>query len=76
MDTSIWCSSDLFSAMRTTLGADRSREHLEAHAKGETVTHVHLRAEQDVDCATRGGARATARRPGQARAGRQKPTSS
>jgi cytosine/adenosine deaminase-related metal-dependent hydrolase len=61
MDTSVWWSSDLFSAMRTTLGADRSREHLEAHAIGETVTHVHLRAEQVVDWATRGGARALGR---------------
>ena len=61
MDTSVWWSGDLFSAMRTTLGADRSREHLEAHAKGETVTHVHLRAEQVVDWATRGGARALGR---------------
>ena len=40
MDTSVWWSGDLFSAMRTTLGADRSREHLEAHAKGDTVTHT------------------------------------
>ncbi len=61
MDTSVWWSGDLFSAMRTTLGADRSREHLEAHAKGETVTQVHLRAEQVVDWATRGGARALGR---------------
>ncbi|MFZ5852457.1 MAG: amidohydrolase family protein [Actinomycetota bacterium] len=61
MDTSVWWSGDLFSAMRTTLGADRSREHLEAHARGETVTHVHLRAEQVVDWATRGGARALGR---------------
>jgi 5-methylthioadenosine/S-adenosylhomocysteine deaminase len=61
MDTSVWWSSDLFSAMRTTLGADRSREHLEAHAKGETVTSVHLRAEQVVDWATRGGAAALGR---------------
>lgn len=61
MDTSVWWSSDLFSAMRTTLGADRSREHLEAHANGDTVTHVHLRAEQVVDWATRGGARALGR---------------
>ena len=38
MDTSVWWSGDLFSAMRTTLGADRSREHLEAHVKGDTVT--------------------------------------
>lgn len=58
MDTSVWWSGDLFSAMRTTLGADRSREHLEAHGRAETVTHVHLRAEQVVDWATRGGSRA------------------
>jgi 5-methylthioadenosine/S-adenosylhomocysteine deaminase len=58
MDTSVWWSGDLFSAMRSTLGADRSREHLEAHAKGETVTNCHLRAEQVVEWATVGGARA------------------
>src|SRR5215469_6032817 len=58
MDTSVWWSGDLFSAMRTTLGADRSREHLEAHARQETVTNCHLRAEEVVDWATRGGARA------------------
>jgi 5-methylthioadenosine/S-adenosylhomocysteine deaminase len=61
MDTSVWWSGDLFSAMRTTLGADRSREHLEAHAAGETVTQLHLRAEHVVDWATRGGARALGR---------------
>jgi 5-methylthioadenosine/S-adenosylhomocysteine deaminase len=58
MDTSVWWSGDLFSAMRTTLSADRSREHLEAHGRKETVTHHHLRAEQVVDWATRGGAKA------------------
>ncbi|WP_062429704.1 amidohydrolase family protein [Herbidospora daliensis] len=58
MDTSVWWSGDLFSAMRATLGADRSREHLEAHVKSETVTHCHLRAEQVVEWATRGGAAA------------------
>jgi 5-methylthioadenosine/S-adenosylhomocysteine deaminase len=58
MDTSVWWSGDLFSAMRTTLGADRSREHLEAHAKGDTVTNCHLRAEQVLEWATRGGAKA------------------
>jgi 5-methylthioadenosine/S-adenosylhomocysteine deaminase len=58
MDTSVWWSGDLFSAMRTTLSADRSREHLEAHAKSETVTHAALRAEQVVHWATRGGAKA------------------
>jgi cytosine/adenosine deaminase-related metal-dependent hydrolase len=60
-DTSVWWSGDLFSAMRTTLGADRAREHLEAHMKGDTVTHSHLRAEHVVDWATRGGARALGR---------------
>jgi cytosine/adenosine deaminase-related metal-dependent hydrolase len=58
MDTSVWWSGDLFSAMRSTLGADRSREHLEAHARQETVTNHHLRAEHVVDWATRGGSRA------------------
>jgi cytosine/adenosine deaminase-related metal-dependent hydrolase len=58
MDTSVWWSGDLFSAMRATLGADRSREHLEAHAHQDTVTHLHLRAEQVVDWATRGGSKA------------------
>ena len=58
MDTSVWQSGDLFSAMRATLGADRSREHYEAHAKGDTVTHSHLRVDQVVEWATRGGARA------------------
>jgi cytosine/adenosine deaminase-related metal-dependent hydrolase len=61
-DTSVWWSGDLFSAMRATLGADRAREHLEAHATGETVTSSSLRAEQVVHWATRGGARAV-RRP-------------
>src|SRR5205085_3511844 len=61
MDTSVWWSGDLFSAMRTTLGADRSREHLEAHVKGDTVTALSLRAEHVVDWATRGGARAIGR---------------
>lgn len=41
----MWWSGELFSATRSTLGADRAREHLEAHVAGETVTHVHLRAE-------------------------------
>ncbi|HSU34064.1 MAG TPA: amidohydrolase family protein [Propionibacteriaceae bacterium] len=61
MDTSVWWSGDLFSAMRATLGADRAREHLEAHVAGETVTSAHLRAEHVVDWATRGGAQALGR---------------
>jgi cytosine/adenosine deaminase-related metal-dependent hydrolase len=58
MDTSVWWSGDLFSAMRATLSADRSREHLEAHTRDETVTHHHLRAERVVAWATRGGSQA------------------
>ena len=58
MDTSVWWSADLFSAMRATLSADRAREHMEAHNRDETVTNHKLRAEQVVDWATRGGARA------------------
>jgi cytosine/adenosine deaminase-related metal-dependent hydrolase len=58
IDTSVWFSSDLFTAMRTTLGADRSYEHMRAHEQGDTVTHSSLRAEHVVDWATRGGAAA------------------
>ncbi|MGH2860251.1 MAG: amidohydrolase family protein [Solirubrobacteraceae bacterium] len=58
VDTSVWFSADPFAAMRATLSADRAREHHEAHALGETVTHLGLRAEQVVDWATRGGAKA------------------
>jgi 5-methylthioadenosine/S-adenosylhomocysteine deaminase len=57
-DTSVWWSGDLFSAMRATLSADRSREHLEAHAHQETVTHHPLRAQHVVEFATRGGSKA------------------
>ena len=58
MDTSVWWSADLFSAMRATLNADRAREHLEAHARNETVMLNALRAEQVVNWATMGGAQA------------------
>jgi len=58
MDTSVWWSGDLFSAMRSTLSADRSREHMEAHKLGNTVMLSHLRAEQVVNWGTMGGAEA------------------
>jgi len=58
IDTSVWMSADMFTAMRSTLGADRSREHMDAHAKSETITHSQLRAEHVVEMATMGGARA------------------
>jgi 5-methylthioadenosine/S-adenosylhomocysteine deaminase len=57
-DTSVWWSADLFAAMRATLSADRSREHLEAHARGETVVNNQLRAEEVAHWATIGGAKA------------------
>jgi 5-methylthioadenosine/S-adenosylhomocysteine deaminase len=58
MDSSVWWSADLFSAMRATLSTERSKEHEQAHAQAETVTHHPLRAEQVVEWATMGGARA------------------
>jgi 5-methylthioadenosine/S-adenosylhomocysteine deaminase len=58
IDTSVWMSADMFTAMRTTLGADRSREHYEAQSKSETITHSQLRAEHVVEMATIGGAKA------------------
>ncbi|WP_158845480.1 amidohydrolase family protein [Saccharothrix deserti] len=58
MDTSVWFSGDLFSAMRSVISADRAREHLDAHRFDETVVHNHLRAEDVVHWATIGGARA------------------
>jgi cytosine/adenosine deaminase-related metal-dependent hydrolase len=54
----VWWSGDLFNAMRATLNADRSRMHEEAHGRNETITHHELRAEQVVEWATMGGARA------------------
>jgi cytosine/adenosine deaminase-related metal-dependent hydrolase len=57
-DTSVWWSGDMFSAMRATLSTDRVMCHFEAHAEEKTVTNHHLRAEQVVDWATRGGAKA------------------
>jgi cytosine/adenosine deaminase-related metal-dependent hydrolase len=56
MDTSVWWNSDMFSAMRATLNADRMAEHMEAHLKGETITHLRLRAKTVVEWCTRGGA--------------------
>ena len=63
MDTSVWWSGDLFSAMRATLGADRAREHLEAHGRARPSRTASLRADQVVEWATmRRGPRARPRR--------------
>lgn len=58
MDTSVWWSGDLFSAMRATLSADRSRDHLDTQAGGDTVVYNALRAEEVLRWGTRGGAAA------------------
>ena len=55
-DTSVWWSADLFTAMRTTIGSDRARQHLEAHRIGEQVTNLDVRCEEVIHWATRGGA--------------------
>ena len=51
----------MFSAMRATLNADRMAEHMDAHLKGETITHLRLRAQKVVEWTTRGGAHALGR---------------
>jgi cytosine/adenosine deaminase-related metal-dependent hydrolase len=61
MDTSVWWSGDMFSAMRATLNADRMAEHMTAHLTGETITHLRLRAQKVIEWATRGGAQALGR---------------
>ncbi|WP_405984785.1 amidohydrolase family protein [Streptomyces sp. NBC_00872] len=61
MDTSVWWSADLFSAMRATLASDRSLEHAKAHGAGEALTHTSLRAHDVLAWATRGGADALGR---------------
>jgi 5-methylthioadenosine/S-adenosylhomocysteine deaminase len=58
MDTSVWWSGDLFHAMRATLSADRSRDHLDSQAEGDTVVYNALRADDVVRWGTLGGAQA------------------
>ena len=58
MDTVIWWNGDMFSAMRSTLSADRGLAHLRAHEAGHTVENNALRAADVLEYATLGGARA------------------
>lgn len=58
VDTSVWWSGDAFNAMRSTLNSDRAREHFESHSTGDTCTNIGLRADDVVEMATRGGAKA------------------
>jgi 5-methylthioadenosine/S-adenosylhomocysteine deaminase len=54
----VWWSSDFFTAMRATAGADRSRQHFESQLKGEQVINLDVRCEEVIHWATRGGAKA------------------
>lgn len=58
MDGVMWMSGDMFSAMRATLSADRGLAHLRAHETGKTVVNNALRAQDVLEYATIGGARA------------------
>ena len=59
MDSSMWWSADLFSAMRSTLPAPTGPANTwQPTARDETVLHNHLRAEDVVGWATLGGAKA------------------
>lgn len=57
-DTMVWWSGDMFSAMRATLNADRGLAHLRAHEAGQSITNNDLRAQDVLEYATIGGARA------------------
>ncbi|MFF3346434.1 amidohydrolase family protein [Streptomyces sp. NPDC002779] len=58
MDTVVWWSGDMFSAMRSTLSAERGLVLLQAHARGEQVSSHDLRAADVLRYATLGGAEA------------------
>lgn len=58
MDTVVWWSGDMFSAMRATLDAERGLLFLRAHPRGEQVTGHDLRAVDVLRHATLGGAEA------------------
>jgi 5-methylthioadenosine/S-adenosylhomocysteine deaminase len=58
MDTVVWWSGDMFSAMRATLSAERGLTFLRAHARGEQLTSHDLRAADVLRYATLGGAEA------------------
>ncbi|MBY6685671.1 amidohydrolase family protein [Rhodococcus sp. BP-149] len=58
IDSSVWFSSDMFSAMRSTIDAARAYEHLVAHQSGASVTNIGLRVKDAVALATRDGAKA------------------
>lgn len=58
LDTVAWWSGDMFSMMRATLNADRGLAHLRAHEAGRTVANNQLRAQDVLEYATMGGARA------------------
>lgn len=56
MDTVVWWSGDMFSAMRATLTADRGLAFQAAHARGEGLVTNDLRTSDVLRYATQGGA--------------------
>ena len=76
MDTSVWWSGDLFSAMRTTLSADRWPSTWRPTSRARPSPHLRLRAEHVVEWATRGGAHASAATTSAASSRARRPTSS
>ncbi|MCX4406057.1 MULTISPECIES: amidohydrolase family protein [unclassified Streptomyces] len=58
MDTVVWWSGDMFSAMRATLDADRGLAFLRAHEAGNGIERNELRAADVLRYATLGGAEA------------------
>ncbi|MET9084890.1 amidohydrolase family protein [Streptomyces sp. NPDC004237] len=58
MDTVVWWSGDMFSAMRATLNADRGLAHLRSQEAGKAVADNALRTHDVLEYATLSGARA------------------
>jgi 5-methylthioadenosine/S-adenosylhomocysteine deaminase len=56
IDSNVWWSADMFSAMRATLNADRAVDHQSAHREGMTVVNNKLRTQDVLHFATQGGA--------------------
>ncbi|MFK0286577.1 amidohydrolase family protein [Streptomyces sp. NPDC090499] len=58
LDTEVWGSGDMFSGMRATVNADRALAHLRSQQGGEALAINPLRAQDVLEYATLGGARA------------------
>jgi hypothetical protein len=40
IDTTVWLTGDMYTAMRASLAADRMQEHQEAHARGQALASI------------------------------------